>query len=173
MVSCSPGPGICPALTEGAPWPRGAQATVRMTQGHLLKPEGTSLAWRQRRLTAGSWSPCAKRLAIILIVEMCTVSGMQVRSAGFLSASAGPGMADRGWVCSLPAVAGGSAGERKVTGSRSSLGWPSLVHVAAGFQEEEVGRPQYASASCVGWHCICPYPTGPSQAQGQPGMEGG
>jgi len=139
-----------------------------MTHRRLLKPEGTSLAWRQRRLTAGSWSRCAKCLVITLIVEMCTVSGTRVRSAGFLSASAGPDMADRGRVHSLPAVAGGSAGERRVTGSRSSLGWPSLVHVAAGFQEEEVGK-----RFPVGWRCICRYPMGQSQAQGQPGMEGG
>lgn len=88
-----PSPQDPPALTEGVPRPRQARATVRVTHRRLFELEGTSPTW-QLSLTARSQSRHAERLAIVSIVQMGTVSGSRVRSAGSpVAASAGLGVA--------------------------------------------------------------------------------
>lgn len=86
------------------------------------------------------------------VVAMCPVARSSLCATGGNEHSGNlANSADLGLGTSLSVLAGGSAGETRMTGPRSSLGWSSLLHVAGGFQKQEASPRVQAlfTAACV------------------------
>lgn len=87
------------------------------------------------------------------VVAMCPVPRSSLCAPGGNEHSGNlANSADLGLGTSLSVLAGGSAGETRMTGPRSSLGWSSLLHVAGGFQKQKGGKPPGASTV---YSCLC------------------